>query len=64
MERKKEMREKLNKYILNEGVKATHVANVLGISKQHLNNYLKGRDNVSKEVEKKVSDFLKSKGYL
>lgn len=58
------MREKLNKYILNEGVKATHVANVLGISKQHLNNYLKGRDNVSKEVEKKVSDFLKSKGYL
>ena len=58
------MREKLNQYILDEGVKATHVANVLGISKQHLSNYLKGRDNVSKEVEKKIAEFLKRKGRL
>lgn len=58
------MRKKLLEYMKSEGVTMVHIAKKLEISTQHLNNYLKGTRTVSSAVEKRIAEFLKSKGRL
>ena len=58
------MREKLAEYIKQNGVMRKFVACELGVSKQHLTNYLNGNVKVSREMEEKVARYLQDKGVL
>lgn len=58
------MIDKLLLYMKEEGVKMTHIAKMIGYSNQHLNNVLKGEKKISVEMEKRIAEFLKSKGRL
>lgn len=58
------LREKLASYIKENGVMRSWVAERLGISKQHLSNYLNGKHTISRELEEKVKEFLRERGEL
>lgn len=58
------MREILKNWIEENGVMRVWVAKQLNISRSTLSNYLNGTTQISSDLEKRIAEFLKSKGRL
>ena len=57
----KELIEKMNQHIQEQGVKKTFLARKFGISPSHFGNWLHGRFNVSREVEEQIRKYLEER---
>ena len=58
------MREILKNWIEENGVMRVWVAKQLNISRSTLSNYLNGTTQISSDLEKRIAEFLRSKGRL
>ena len=58
LERRKHLKERVKKYLLESGCPKTTLCKRLGISTNHLYAWFKGERNISDELRNKIRDYL------
>lgn len=57
----KTLRERMEDYLIESGVKRKFVANKIGISPSHFTNWLHGTVKASDEVESRIRKYLEER---